>query len=236
MAGIRPMALKLDFFMRRGIAELVGTCVLATLFVAIAPAQVPGPAVRIEAGRLSGVPVNYGEYAYLGIPYAAPPVGQLRWKAPQPAAPWSGVRAADHFGNKCMQRPLFSDMVFRAGGTSEDCLFLNVWTPARHAGRLPVLVYFYGGGAVAGDGSEPRYDGASFAARGIVTVTVNYRLNIFGQFAHPELTAESPHRTSGYYGYLDQIAALQWVARNIDSFGGDPRRVTIGGESAGSFS
>ncbi len=236
MAGIRPMALKLDFFMRRGIAELVGTCVLATLFVAIAPAQVPGPAVRIEAGRLSGVPVNYGVYAYLGIPYAAPPVGRLRWKAPQPATPWSGVRAADHFGNKCMQRPLFSDMVFRAGGNSEDCLFLNVWTPARHAGRLPVLVYFYGGGAVAGDGSEPRYDGASFAARGIVTVTVNYRLNIFGQFAHPELTAESPHRASGYYGYLDQIAALQWVARNIESFSGDPRRVTIGGESAGSFS
>jgi len=236
MAGIPPMALKLDFSMRRGIAELAGTCVLATLFVAIAPAQVPGPAVRIEAGRLSGVPVNYGVYAYLGIPYAVPPVGQLRWKGPQPAAPWSGVLAADHFGNKCMQRPLFSDMVFRTGGTSEDCLFLNVWTPARHAGRLPVLVYFYGGGAVAGDGSEPRYDGASFAARGIVTVTVNYRLNIFGQFAHPELAAESPHRTSGCYGYLDQIAALQWVARNIASFGGDPRHVTIGGESAGSFS
>ncbi|MGC1523929.1 MAG: carboxylesterase family protein [Steroidobacteraceae bacterium] len=236
MAGLRPMTLKLDFFMRRGIAELVGTCVLATLFITIAPAQVPGPTVRIEAGRLSGVPVNHGVYAYLGIPYAAPPVGQLRWKAPQTATPWSGVRAADHFGNKCMQRPLFSDMVFRAGGTSEDCLFLNVWTLARHAGRMPVLVYFYGGGAVAGDGSEPRYDGASFAARGIVTVTVNYRLNIFGQFAHPGLTAESPHRASGYYGYLDQIAALQWVARNIDSFGGDPGRVTIGGESAGSFS
>ena len=135
-----------------------------------------------------------------------------------------------------MQRHVFPDMVFRAGGTSEDCLFLNVWTPGHHAGGLPVLVYFYGGGSVAGDGSEPRYDGASLAAQGIVTVTVNYRLNIFGQFAHPELTAESPHRTSGYYGYLDQIAALQWVARNITAFGGDPKHVTIGGESAGSFS
>ena len=200
--------------MRRGIAALVGTCVLATLEWPSHPLK-SRVLVRIESGRLSGVPVNDGVYAYQGIPYAAPPVGQLRWKPPQPAAPWTGVRAADHFGNKCMQRPLFPDMVFRAGGTSEDCLFLNVWTPARHAGGLPVLVYFYGGGAVAGDGSEPRYDGASFAAQGIVTVTVNYRLNIFGQFAHPELTAESPHRTSGYYGYLDQIAALQWVARNI---------------------
>jgi para-nitrobenzyl esterase len=172
----------------------------------------------------------------LGIPYAAPPVGTLRWKPPEPAVTWSGVRAADHFGNKCMQRPLFSDMVFRADGTSEDCLFLNVWTPAHHAGGLPVLLYFYGGGSVAGDGSEPRYDGASLAHRGIVTITVNYRLNIFGRFAHPELTEESPHHTSGYYGYFDQIAALRWVVRNISAFGGDPKHVTIGGESAGSFS
>src|SRR5271169_246394 len=234
-----PQAIQIstkDCSMRCGIAELVGTCVLATLAVAIAPAQEPGPVVRVESGRLSGVLAKPGVYSYRGIPYAAPPVGMLRWKAPQPAAPWSGVRAADHFGNKCMQRPLFSDMVFRAGGTSEDCLFLNVWTPAHHAGGLPVLVYFYGGGSVAGDGSEPRYDGASLAAQGIVTVTVNYRLNIFGRFAHPELTAESPHHTSGYYGYLDQIAALRWVARNITPFGGDPKHVTIGGESAGSFS
>jgi para-nitrobenzyl esterase len=222
--------------MRRGTAELVGTCVLATLAVASVRAQESSPVVRVESGRLSGLQANRGVYSYQGIPFAAPPVGKLRWKPPQSAAPWSGVRAADHFGNKCMQRPVFSDMVFRAGGTSEDCLFLNVWTPAHHAGGLPVLVYFYGGGSVAGDGSEPRYDGASLAAHGIVTVSVNYRLNIFGRFAHPELTAESPHRTSGYYGYLDQISALQWVARNITAFGGDPKRVTIGGESAGSVS
>jgi para-nitrobenzyl esterase len=136
-----------------------------------------------------------------------------------------------------MQRPIFGDMNFRSNGMSEDCLYLNVWTPAKSGReRLPVLVYFYGGGFVAGDGSEPRYDGASMAGKGIVAVTVNYRLGIFGFFAHPELTKESPNKASGNYGLLDQAAALKWVQQNIAAFGGDPKRVTIAGESAGSIS
>jgi para-nitrobenzyl esterase len=136
-----------------------------------------------------------------------------------------------------MQHPIFGDMNFRSDGMSEDCLYLNVWTPASSGReRLPVLVYFYGGGFVAGDGSEPRYDGESMAQRGIVVVTLNYRLGLFGFFAHPELTQESPHRASGNYGLLDQAAALGWVRANIAAFGGDPKRVTIGGESAGSAS
>ncbi|MGV7206644.1 carboxylesterase/lipase family protein [Oxalobacteraceae bacterium A2-2] len=193
--------------------------------------------VDIADGALQGTLEANGVRAFKGIPYAAPPVGQLRWKAPQPVAPWQGVRKTDHFGPRAMQLPLFSDMVFRSDGVSEDCLYLNVWTPPGAAGKkLPVLVYFYGGGFMAGDGSEPRYDGASMAARGIVALTVNYRLNVFGFFAHPELTAESPHKASGNYGLMDQAAALQWVRRNIAAFGGDPQRVTIAGESAGSFS
>src|SRR5689334_17035679 len=136
-----------------------------------------------------------------------------------------------------MQRPIFSDMVFRSNGMSEDCLYLNVWTPAKTGKeRLPVLVYFYGGGFVAGDGSEARYEGPSMARKGIVALTVNYRLGVFGFLAHPELTKESPHHASGNYGLLDQNAALRWVQQNIAAFGGDPKRVTIAGESAGSFS
>ena len=174
---------------------------------------------------------------FVGLPYAAPPVGELRWRAPRPAAPWKGVRDATRFGPRCMQLPVFSDMVFRSGGMSEDCLYLNVWAPARSAGRrLPVLVYFYGGGFIAGDGSELRYDGESLARRGVVVVTANYRLGVFGFLSLAELTRESLHRASGDYGLLDQVAALEWVRRNIAAFGGNPSRVTIGGESAGSIS
>jgi para-nitrobenzyl esterase len=175
---------------------------------------------------------------FRGLPFAAPPVGALRWREPQPVTAWRGVRDATRFGPQCMQLPVFSDMVFRSNGMSEDCLYLNVWTPAKRgaARRLPVLVYFYGGGFVGGDGSELRYDGESMARHGIVVVTLNYRLGVFGLLAHPELTRESPHHASGDYGLLDQAAALRWVARNIAAFGGDPRRITIGGESAGSFS
>jgi para-nitrobenzyl esterase len=174
---------------------------------------------------------------FKGIPYAQPPVGERRWKAPQPAPNWPGVRPADGFGPRCMQRPVFSDMVFRSDGVSEDCLYLNVWTPARSADeRLPVLVYLYGGGFVAGDGSEPRYDGASMTTKGIVVVTVNYRLGVFGFLAHPELSREAPYHASGNYGLLDQSAALHWVNENIGAFGGDPKRVTVAGESAGSIS
>ena len=178
-----------------------------------------------------------GVYSFKGIPFAAPPVGDLRWKAPQPMQSWSGIREAVRFGPRAMQLPIFGDMNFRSNGMSEDCLYLNVWTPDPSGkARLPVLVYFYGGGFMAGDGSEPRYDGTQMARRGIVAVTVNYRLNVFGFFAHPELSAESAPHGSGNVGYLDQHAALLWVRDNIAAFGGDPDRVTIAGESAGSIS
>jgi para-nitrobenzyl esterase len=193
----------------------------------------------LEGGYESGI------CSFKGIPFAQPPVGDLRWKEPQAAKNWDGVRKALGFGPRAMQRPLFSDMNFRSGGVSEDCLYLNVWTPASPAGerlslpdngKLPVLVYFYGGGLMAGDGSEYRYDGEDMARKGIVSVTVNYRLTVFGFFAHPELTKESPNHASGNYGLLDQYAALRWVQENISAFGGDPKRITIAGESAGSFS
>ncbi|HEV9035194.1 MAG TPA: carboxylesterase family protein [Puia sp.] len=200
-----------------------------------------GPQVHTIHGIIEGVIGKSGVRSFKGIPYAAPPIGQLRWKEPQDGADWTGVRVCDRFGPRAMQPPIYSDMVFRSAGMSEDCLYLNVWAPAGASpggGRklLPVLVYFYGGGFVAGDGSELRYDGESMATKGIVSVTVNYRLSIFGFFAHPDLTKESPHHSSGNYALLDQTAALRWVQQNIANFGGDPRRVTIAGESAGSIS
>lgn len=177
-----------------------------------------------------------GIQTYFGIPFAKPPVGDLRWKDPQPLAPWKGVKETKHFGPRPMQVLIWGDMNSRSNGVSEDCLYLNVWTPAtRNTKNLPVLVYFYGGGNVAGDASEPRYDGETMAKKGIVVITCNYRLNVFGNFAHPELSAESSHQSSGNYGYYDQLAALQWVKNNIASFGGDPNHVTIAGESAGSI-
>src|SRR6476646_3500058 len=194
------------------------------------------PRAKTENGVLEGVDES-GIKTFKGVPFAAPPVGALRWKEPQPVQNWSGVRKADKFGPRAMELPIFGDMNFRSNGVSEDCLYLNVWTPAKTGNeKLPVLVYFYGGGFIAGDGSEPRYAGESLARKGIVTLTVNYRLGIFGFFAHPELTKESPHHASGNYGLLDQSAALQWVQKNIVAFGGDPKKVTIAGESAGSFS
>jgi para-nitrobenzyl esterase len=203
------------------------------VFGTAAPAQ---ERVKVAGGVLEGTN-SAGIRIFRGIPFAAPPVGDLRWKPPQPAGSWKGVRDATRFGPRAMQRNVFGDMVFRASGTSEDCLYLNVWTPANTAKeKLPVLVYFYGGGFVAGDGSEPRYDGESMARKGMVAVTVNYRLGVFGFFAHPELAKESPHHAAGNYGLLDQAAALKWVQKNIRAFGGDPTRVTIAGESAGSIS
>jgi para-nitrobenzyl esterase len=188
-------------------------------------------------GELEGVVEASGIHSFKGVPYARPPVGDLRWREPQPVQKWAGVRRANAFGPRAMQQPVYSDMQFRSNGVSEDCLYLNVWTPARSsAERLPVLVYFYGGGFIAGDGSEYRYDGESLAKRGLVTVTVNYRLGVFGFLSHPDLTKESAHHSSGNYGLLDQHAALVWVQQNIAAFGGDPGRVTIAGESAGSMS
>src|SRR3954469_13030283 len=197
-------------------------------------------------GSVEGVTETSGIHVYRGIPFGAPPTGELRWKPPQPVKNWDGVRKATQFGARCMQAPIFGDMNFRSNGMSEDCLYLNVWTPAAATtsdapsasagtGGLPVLVYFYGGGFVAGDGSEPRYDGENMARKGIVALTVNYRLGVFGFFAHPELTRESPHHASGNYALLDMQTALQWVQDNIAAFGGDPKKVTIAGESAGSI-
>jgi para-nitrobenzyl esterase len=192
------------------------------------------PRVKIVNGTLEGTHSS-GIKIFKGVPFGKPPVGNLRWKEPQPFDNWQGIRKADKFGARAMQLPLFSDMVFRSDGVSEDCLYLNVWTPAKSpTERLPVLVYFFGGGFRAGDGSEFRYDGESMARQGIIAITVNYRLGVFGFFAHPELTKESPHHASGNYALLDQYAALKWVQQNIAAFGGDPKRVTIAGESAGS--
>ena len=214
--------------------------ILLSLLVSLAATALaqtpPAPRVQTRNGALEGVLEDGSVWVFRGIPYAQPPVGPLRWRAPQPALNWTGVRHADHFGDRPMQPTLWKDMIFRSEKMSEDCLYLNVWTPATRGEALPVLVYFHGGAIVAGDGSEPRYDGAAFARRGIVTVTINYRLGIFGFFAHPELTQESPHHASGNYGYQDQTAALRWVHDNIAAFGGDPAKVTIGGQSAGAFS
>jgi para-nitrobenzyl esterase len=171
---------------------------------------------------------------FLGIPFAAPPVGPLRWRPPQPAAPWQGVREALAFGPDFPQAP---DPHFRATTQDEDCLYLNVWTPALDPGAsAPVLVWFFGGGFTTGSGSDDHYDGARLAAEGAVVVTVNYRCGLFGFLAHAALSAESEHGVSGNYGLLDQLAALAWVRDNIAAFGGDPARVTAFGFSAGSAS
>jgi para-nitrobenzyl esterase len=211
------------------------------LFAAIVLALCASAADRVKTANgvveTTAAPVN-GVRAFKGIPFAQPPVGDLRWRAPQPPKNWSGARNADEFGPRCMQRTgPNADYWFRSNGMSEDCLYLNVWTPAKSSKeRLPVLVYIFGGGFQNGDGSEPRYDGASMAAKGIVAVTLNYRTNLFGFFVHSDLAAESPHKAAGNYGLLDQVAALRWVEKNIAAFGGDPKRVTIAGESAGSLS
>ncbi|HEV7332986.1 MAG TPA: carboxylesterase family protein [Flavisolibacter sp.] len=195
-----------------------------------------GLQVKTVNGLVEGVLEKSGVRSFKGIPFAAPPVGALRWKAPQPVKNWTGVLKADRFGPRAMQTPIFGDMNFRSNGMSENCLYLNVWAPAsKGKDLLPVLVYFYGGGFVAGDGSEPRYDGESMATKGIVSLTVNYRVGVFGFMSHPELSKESGRNASGNYGLLDQAAALQWVKENIAAFGGDPARVTIAGESAGSI-
>ncbi len=174
---------------------------------------------------------------FLGIPFAAPPVGPLRWQPPQAAASWTTPLPTQSFGFRCMQPSQNADMVFHDPGQSEDCLTLNVWAPPASAGdKLPVMVWIYGGGFTTGSTSEGRQNGAPFAHRGVILVSMNYRLGIFGFFAHPALAAESPQHAAGNYGLMDQAAALQWVKRNIAQFGGDPANITLFGESAGSFS
>src|SRR6266849_3278495 len=201
-------------------------------------AQMP-PRVTVDAGALEGaIDSASGVLVFFGIPYAAPPLGPLRWRPPQPAQHWSGIREAKRLSHNCMQVHVWDDIDPFTAGVSEDCLYLNVWTTkvGSSAPRRPVMVWIHGGGFFAGFGGEERHNGARLAEKGAVLVTLNYRLGPLGFLAHPALAAESPHHASGNYGLLDQIAALQWVQRNISRFGGDPRRVTIFGESAGGVS
>ena len=193
--------------------------------------------VKTEQGKTVGKTINNGKVrAFLGLPYAAPPVGDLRWKAPQPAAKWKGDRDATKFAAHCAQGRVFDDMVFQDGTPSEDCLFLNVYTPAdaKKNAKLPVMFWIHGGGYSGGGSSEPRHNGDFLPLKGVVLVTINYRLGVFGFLCTDELAKEG-NGAAGNYGLLDMVAALQWVKKNINGFGGDPANVTIFGESAGSF-
>lgn len=195
------------------------------------------PAVTMAQGKAIGKLVRNGtQKAFLGLPYAAPPVGDLRWKAPQQALPWTGVRDATRFGARCEQWHIWDDYIFQDAGPSEDCLFVNVYTPAKakFGGKLPVMVWIHGGGFIAGAGSEPRYSDSPLVDRGVVLVTLNYRLGVFGFLATDDLARENGGH-AGNYGLMDMAAALQWVKANIAAFGGNPKNVTIFGESAGSF-
>ena len=216
-------------------AAVVGLAMLAGTALAN-----EAPHARVSTGELAGVR-QVDVAAFLGIPFAAPPVGDLRWRAPRPALAWQGVRAADRFGPSCLQAvnpagfgPWTHEYVVQ-GAVSEDCLFLNVWTPARVGARLPVLVWIHGGAFTSGSGSVPVYNGATLATQGMVVVTINYRLGIWGFLAHPDLTREAAGAPPTNFGLQDILAALRWVQGNINAFGGDPTRVTIAGQSAGSM-
>ena len=193
--------------------------------------------VRVDGGQIVGAD-DRGVRVFKGIPFAAPPVGPLRWRPPQPVVAWSGVRDASRFGAECPQTqyPAGSVYIRPIQTQSEDCLFLNVWTTAKAGDRQPVLVWIHGGALTKGSGISDARDGVPLARKSVVLVSLNYRLGPLGYLAHPELTAESPQHASGNYGVLDQIAALKWVQKNIAAFGGDPAAVTIAGESAGSWS
>ncbi len=199
--------------------------------------------ISVEGGMISGVKSSATDViAYKGIPFAAPPVGDLRWKAPQPVIPWQGVKSCDAFGPSPMQGKPVPFMVYTPEflipekPISEDCLYLNVWTKAHSGNKKPVLLWIYGGGFSSGGTAVPIYDGEALANKGIIFVSANYRVGVFGFLAHPDLTKESPNNASGNYGLLDQIAALKWIKNNIAQFGGDPNNVTIAGQSAGSMS
>ncbi|MDR2498150.1 MAG: carboxylesterase family protein [Tannerellaceae bacterium] len=199
--------------------------------------------VQIQSGLISGTTSEDGKLRiFMGIPFAAPPVGDLRWREPQPPIPWEGVRQCVEAPPSAIQSkpaPFYcwsSEFLIPPEPISEDCLYLNVWTPAKAADKLPVMVWIHGGGFTGGSGTVPLYDGEAIARKGIVYVTINYRLGIFGFLTHPDLSAESPSRTSGNYGLLDQVAALRWIKDNIAAFGGDPEQICIAGQSAGAFS
>jgi len=226
-----------------GVAALLAAGLVAASTAAIA--AIPEP-VKLDSGQLGGsVASSPGVRAFKGIPFAAPPVGALRWKAPQPVAKWDGVRDASRFGNVCIQPAgptsgpqarLNIAVLPDSPPLAEDCLYLNVWTGAAAASdKRPVMVWFFGGAFTEGGGSVPLYDGDALARKGAVVVTMNYRLGPYGFFAHPALTAESPHKASGNYGLMDMLASLQWVKKNIAAFGGDPNNVTVFGQSAGAM-
>jgi para-nitrobenzyl esterase len=211
----------------------ISIVVLTPVILMAAPSA---PKVKTNSGVVEGKDDGKVK-SFLGIPYAAPPVGDLRWKPPQSVAKWSDVKKATEFGYHCMQGNVYGDMVFHDPGPSEDCLTLNVWVPDKHIEpKMPVMVWIFGGGFVSGSTSEARQDGYNLAQQGVIVVSMNYRVGIFGFVVHPELTKESGHNAAGNYGLLDQLAALKWVHDNIAAFGGDPGNVTIFGESAGSFS
>ena len=230
----------------RGWAALASLCLAVVAVAATGPplgasdldATETGTQVRVRSGILQGVTEESSRVAaYKGIPYAEPPIGDLRWRPPVPAHAWTGMRDAREFGHACLQPPRQPTGIYFGGmaSLSEDCLTLNVWAPTG-AHRLPVMVWIHGGALVGGSSSEPLYDGVNIAQQGVVVVSINYRLGLLGYLAHPALSAESPLRLSGNYGLLDQIEALRWVCDNIAAFGGDPKHVTIAGESAGGLS
>ncbi|HEY6338204.1 MAG TPA: carboxylesterase family protein, partial [Candidatus Sulfotelmatobacter sp.] len=213
--------------------RVAGAVLAATFMSSAFSAQAQSLQVKTSSGAVEGK-ADGPVHAFLGIPYAAPPVGDLRWKAPMPPAKWDGVRKATDFGSHCMQGPVFGDMTFHDPGGSEDCLTLNVWLPAKPpSAKLPVMVWIYGGGFQIGATSQSVYDGTALAEQGVVLVSINYRVGVLGFLAHPELDKESPHGASGNYGLMDMVAGLEWVKRNISAFGGDPGNVTIFGQSGG---
>ncbi len=229
----------------RGSVSFLGFALLLTLgMISFRKSSNNLDVIKTDAGQISGAINATGDvYAFKGIPFAAPPVGDLRWKEPQPVKPWGGVRKCESFGPSPMQeKPVPYNMwseefLIPKEPISEDCLYLNVWTGTKSAGeKRPVIVWIYGGGFLSGSSAVPIYDGEAMAKKGIVFVSINYRVGVFGFFAHPELTKESGRDASGNYAILDQLAALRWVKRNIAAFGGDPGNVTIAGQSAGSFS
>ncbi len=221
-------------------ARIFGLCCCLLFLGLTASTRTLNNKVRVESGLLEGAPSSVaGVQVYKGIPFAAPPVGDLRWRSPQPPAKWEGVRKADKFSDSCVQNLARSRNPWTAefmvqNQASEDCLCLNVWTAAKtESERRPVFVWIHGGAFAEGSGEVAVYDGAELAKKGLIVVTINYRLGVFGFLTHPELTKESSRNASGNYGLLDAVAALQWVQKNIAAFGGDPQRVTIAGQSAG---
>lgn len=218
----------------RWIVAAITACVLSHCIAFAAP---PAPTVKTTQGEATGKWIMDGtQKAFLGLPYAAPPSGELRWKAPQPPSTWKGVRDATKFGARCEQWHIWNDYIFLDAGPSEDCLFLNVYTPAsaKQTSKFPVMVWIHGGGFIAGAGSEPRYTNSALVSKGVILVTLNYRLGLFGFLASDGLAKENGGH-AGNYGLMDMASALQWVKANISAFGGDPNNVTVFGESAGSF-